>query len=258
MRIGLFGAHTGLAGPVGDAGVTAAVHDGSLDDAKDPGFGERLHELFSDLDQPRLFLLDLPVGPAIDRVIDAAYVMMEPGDVVIDTSPSYWCDSLRRYRRMRHRSLFYVDVALLGPSLPCDILASGDDKGVALARPLLERLAPRGGVVQAGSAGAAHFARTVRAGLAMAVAHAQSEARQLLEAYPAALDAAAVAERFWPAMPAATPDAAWLADDAIRLHAAIPLLAQAVMLELGQSLDCQQALEVPPRVGGFVHPDEIL
>ena len=136
MRVGLFGTYTGLAGAVGEAGVTVVVHDGSVEDAKDPGFGERLYELFADLDQPRLFLLDLPVGSAIDRVVDAVYVMMEPGDVVIDPSPSYWCDSLRRYRRMRHRSLFYVDVALLGLSPPYDILVSGDDKGVALARPL--------------------------------------------------------------------------------------------------------------------------
>ena len=203
-------------------------------------------------------MLDLPPGSAIDRLIDAAYVMMEPGDVVIDTSASYWGDTLRRYRRMRHRSLFYVDVALLDDSLPGDLLVSGDHNGVALTLPLLERLTPQGRLVQAGSAGAAHFARTVRAGLATAVAHALSEARQLLEAYPASLDASAITERFWPAMPAATPDAAWLLDDAIRLHAAIPLLAQGVMLEMGAALDMQQALEVPPRVGAFVHPDEIL
>ena len=61
-------------------------------------------------------MLDLPPGGAIDRVIDAAYVVMEPGDVVVDTSASYWGDTLRRYRRMRHRSCIYVDVALIDDS----------------------------------------------------------------------------------------------------------------------------------------------
>ena len=51
-------------------------------------------------------------------------------------------------------------------------------------------------------------------------------------------------------MPVPTPDAAWLLDDAIRLHAVIPLLAQGVMLEMGAALEMQRALEVPPRVGG--------
>ena len=43
---------------------------------------------------------------------------MEPGDVVIDVTPSYWGDTLRRFRRMRHRSLFYVDVALIRQTPP--------------------------------------------------------------------------------------------------------------------------------------------
>ena len=62
----------------------------------------------------------------------------------------------------------------------------------------------------------------------------------------------------WPSRGPASAAAAWLLDDAVRLHAVIPLLAQGVMLELGAALDDHRAVEVPPRVGGFVHPDEIL
>jgi 6-phosphogluconate dehydrogenase (decarboxylating) len=107
------------------------VQDGGVDDAEalaSPGgsLAERLVELIEHLDEPRLFVLDLPVGPTIDRLIDAAYVIMGPGDVVIDTSASYWCDTLRRYARMRHRSLFYIDVGLL----PGGILVSGTRKAL--------------------------------------------------------------------------------------------------------------------------------
>src|SRR5215217_2280442 len=110
MRIGLFGNHAGLARQISETGVEVVVHDGRVDDVRAPALpgsslAEQLVELFTDLDEPRLFVLDLPVGPAIDRLIDAAYVIMEPGDVVIDTSASYWCDTLRRFARMRHRSL---------------------------------------------------------------------------------------------------------------------------------------------------------
>ena len=52
--------------------------------------------------------------------------------------------------------------------------------------------------------------------------------------------------------------AAWLLDDAIRLEAAVPLLAQSIMLELGAALDDYRSAEADPRVGGFVHPDDIL
>ena len=38
---------------------------------------------------------------------------------------------------------------------------------------------------------------------------------------------------------------AWLLDDAVRLHAVIPLLAQGVMLEIGAALDDHRTVDVP-------------
>jgi 6-phosphogluconate dehydrogenase len=219
---------------------------------------ERYDAFIDLLEHPRLFLLDLPLGAALDRAIDAAYMFMEPGDVVLDPSGSYWCDTLRRYRRMRHRSLYYVDLGLIGPIPGATILAAGDERGVQLCLPLLERLAAPGGVVRAGGAGAAHYALMVRAGIATAVAHALSEARQLLEAYPNELAPDAVAARLWPVTTPPAPSAAWLLDDAIRLGVAVPLLAEGIMLELGAALDDHRSIEAAPRVGGFVHPDDIL
>ena len=254
MRIGLFGNHTGLAGRLSVAGVEVVVHGAS------PGGAVRtvegLEGFFEALNHPRLFPLALPAGAEVDRVIDESYVVMEPGDVVIDATPSYWGDTLRRFRRMRHRSVFYVDAALL-PERGAALLA-GDQRGTDLAMPLMERLTRPGGAVRAGEAGAAHFARMVHAGVAMAVEHAVSEARQLLEAYPNEADPEPVADLLWPGRDVASPAAAWLLEDAVRLHAVIPLLAQSVMLEMGAALDDHRAVEVPPRVGGFVHPDDIL
>ena len=148
MWIGLFGNHTGLAGRLSVAGVEVVVHGAS------PGGAvwtvDRLEGFFEALDHPRLFLLDLPAGAEVDRVIDESYVVMEPGDVVIDATPSYWGDTLRRFRRMRHRSIFYVDAALL-PERGAALLA-GDQRGTDLAMPLMERLTRPGGAVRAGEA----------------------------------------------------------------------------------------------------------
>jgi 6-phosphogluconate dehydrogenase len=254
MRIGLFGSHTGLAQRLSESGVEVVTHGAATE-----GLGrsiERLEGFFEALEHPRLFILDLPAGPEVDRVVDESYVAMEPGDVVIDATPSYWGDTLRRFRRMRHRSIFYVDMALLTDRGTA--LLAGDQRGTDLAMPLVERLVRRGGAIRAGEAGAAHFALMVYAGVAMAVEHAVSEARQLLEAYPNEADPGPIAGLLWPERDAASPAAAWLLEDAVRLHAAIPLLAQSVMLELGAALDDHRAVEVPARVGGFVHPDDIL
>lgn len=220
---------------------------------------EAYDAFFAGLEHPRLFLLDLPLGQAIDQVIDSAYAVMEPGDVMLDPSGSYWGDTLRRFRRMRHRSIFYVDLAFLGGGVTGPVLAAGDRRGVDLALPALERIVGAGQAVRAGGAAAAHYALMVREGLATSVAHAISEARQLLEAYPNDADAEEVGRHLWPAPPVEPNGrASWLLDDAVRLEAAVPLTAQSIMLELGAALDEHRSPPAAPRVGSFVHPDDIL
>lgn len=263
MRIGLIGNQTGSARQLVESGLEPIFHAAGTVNPGGLGHAalrqvERFAEFFEALEHPRFFLLDLPLGQSIDHVIDEAYVVMEPGDVVLDPTGSYWGDTLRRYRRMRHRSLYYVDLALVGEMPGGTVLAGGDERGVTLALPVLERLAATGAVIRAGGSGAAHFASTVHAGVANAVTHALSEARQLLEAYPNEPEAEALAAGLWPQAPAAGDSGAWLLDDAIRLQAAIPLLAQGVMLEMAAALEERRSFDVAPRVGGFVHPDDIL
>lgn len=263
MRIGLIGNQHGMAHVLGQAGFDIVCHtaetrnrhglDGSHVEVVDDHAA-----FFERLEHPRRFVLDLPVGSMIDATIDTAYVVMEPGDVVVDPSGSYWGDTLRRFRRMRHRSIYYVDVGLLGSLPDAVILAAGDPGGVDLAWPLLERLVPMERLVRAGGAGAAHFTVMVHDAVATSLTHALSEAHQLLEAYPHEPEVEAVLERFWPAFPPPSPRAAWLLDDAVRLEASIPHLALGVMLEVGHALDEQRSAEPAPRVGGFVHPDDIL
>jgi 6-phosphogluconate dehydrogenase len=256
MRIGILGQHSGLARRLAQAGlepVACVELDGVVEQIASV---DRLEGYFEALEHPRRFVLDLPAGAEVDRVIDRCYVVMEPGDVVLDPTPSYWGDTLRRFRRMRHRSLFYVDCALIDE--PATALAAGDERGVELAHAVLSRIVPPARVLRAGEAGAAHYALMVRAGVATAVAHALSEARQMLEAYPNDADPEGLMALLWPTAEPAAPSAAWLLDDAVRLHAVIPLLTQGVMLELGAALDDHRSVEVPPRVAGFVHPDDIL
>jgi hypothetical protein len=227
------------------------------------GAGTSPYQAVADrLDHPRLFLLDLEPGPEVDRLVDEAYTAMEPGDLVVDLTGSYWGDTLRRYRRMRHRSLFYLDAAAIdGPGTGPVLLVAGDARGVDLARPFLERLAAGAAarLLHAGEAGAAHYALMVHDAWRTALAHAASEVHQALEAFPNGTAS--------PELPGALtgalgdghgPRAAWLLDDAVRLEAATPLLAQAVMLEVATALDEFRASPPPARVGPFVHPDEIL
>ncbi|MCS6877593.1 MAG: NAD(P)-binding domain-containing protein [Geminicoccaceae bacterium] len=216
-----------------------------------------LAELVVRLSPPRFFLLDAPPD-RVDAVIDEASRAIEPGDVVLDCARSWWCDTLRRHRRLRHRALHHLDVAeARGPAGPL-LLVGGRPDAVALARPLLETLARPGRMVVAGGPGAAHWAGEVTAALATARARAESEARALLEAFPGGLDAEAVAAALGFGETAADGRAAWLPDDALRLQAPAPLLALAAMQRLEEALEELEDDPPPPRLGPFAWPREIL
>ena len=181
MRAGVIGGADRLVPRLQAAGIEPLVHS---PDGPAPGGAATVREypeFFEALEHPRAFLFDLDPGAEVDRLIDAAYVVMEPGDVVVDLSGSYWGDTLRRYRRMRHRSLFYVDAALVEDRGSATLLAAGDPRGLDIVTPLLARLA--GGedrLVRAGGSGAAHYALMVHDAWRTALTHAASEVHQAL------------------------------------------------------------------------------
>jgi 6-phosphogluconate dehydrogenase (decarboxylating) len=244
------------------AGLRPFVRTADLDAAGGTATGPietvgALVELVERLEPPRVFLLDARVEE-VDAVIDAASREIEPGDVVVDFSTSWWCDTLRRHRRLRHRALYHLDAAELDGPGGRVLLLGGDPRAVALARPVLELLFAPAPVLPAGGAGAAHWAAEVTAGLATARAQAESEARALLEAFPNGLAAGPVAEALGLGRVAADPRALWLPDDALRLQAPAPLLAQAAMLELAEALDSERERPPPARLGPFQWPGEVL
>lgn len=262
MQVALIGSTGAWLARVRASGLVAVVRRADLDPdgvADDPDL-LRVEDgtgFLEALEHPRRYLLAAP-SEALDAVIDEASRTMEPGDVVIDLSASWWCDTLRRFRRMRHRSLFYVDAAELDGPAGRVLLAAGDRRGVELALPVLEALARPGRALACGEAGAAHWAGEVAAGLAAARAQAASEARQLLEAFPSALDVTALDAALGLGGDRSDPRASWLPDDSLRLQAATPLLAQAAMLDLAEALEDGRAPAPPPRLGPFALPEEIL
>lgn len=260
MRIAVIGASGGLARRAAAAGleVCAFAPDAAAEQLDQAGI-ERVGawtDFFEALEPPRVYLLDLPLGPGTDEVLDQGSAVMEPGDVIVDPGGSWWCDSLRRWRRLRHRALWFVDAAEITGACGTLWLLGGDVRAVAIARPALERLAAPCPVQRIGSAGAAHYLRALQDGLEAALEQARSEAVQLAEAWPGEL-APELVRSLWPISAGPTGREAWLPDDAIRLEASIPLLALAAMLRAAERLEEHRSEPPPPRCGPFVLPDEL-
>lgn len=215
--------------------------------------------LARELARPRVVLLYIPAGAAIDEWLDALEGVLERGDIVVDGGNSYWGDSMRRGRRLEARGLSFIDLGtsggVEGARHGACFMAGGEREPVARLEPILRQLAVEGGFVHAGPIGAGHFTKLVHNGIEFGMLQAIGEGVALLEGYRERLDVAAVLEcwrhgsviRSWlvdlmsaayaeagglertPPYVEDTGEVSWLVDDALHMEVATPVIAQAVI-----------------------------
>jgi 6-phosphogluconate dehydrogenase len=208
---------------------------------------------------PRIALLYIPAGAAVDTILDKLSTVLEAGDIVADGGNSYWGDSIRRHARLRGREIHFVDIGTSG-GLPgarhgACFMVGGELEAVSRLEPLLKALATEGGYVHAGPPGAGHYVKLVHNGIEFGMLQAIAEGFDLLTHHHQPLEIGAVLEcwrhgsviRSWlvdllaeafaadPALakPSAyiedTGEVNWLVADALRMEVPVPVIAQSVM-----------------------------
>ncbi len=211
------------------------------------------------LDAPRVVLVLIPAGPAVDTVLDELADALEPGDILVDAGNSYWGDSIRRHRRLAERNRQFVDLGtsggLEGARHGACFMAGGERDAVARIEPMLIDLATEGGYVHAGPPGAGHFTKLVHNGIEFGMLQAIGEGVALLERYGDRLPVADVLRcwrfgsviRSWlidlmeasyrqnggldpiPSYVEDTGEVNWLVDDALHMEVPTPVIAQSVV-----------------------------
>jgi 6-phosphogluconate dehydrogenase len=243
-------------------GFTVAGYDPHADAAEMKKAGIRLADdlagLVKLLPQPRLVMLYIPAGAAVDETLDKLTGLLAPGDIVADGGNSYWGDSIRRYRRLQKAKLHFVDVGTSGgPRGARDgacFMVGGEAAPVGRIEPLLRKLAVEGGYVYAGKPGAGHFVKLVHNGIEFGMLQAIGEGIDLLTHYGEALPVADILAcwehgsviRSWlvelmeksyrekkldsvPSYVDDTGEVNWLVDDALNMEVAIPVITQSVL-----------------------------
>jgi 6-phosphogluconate dehydrogenase len=214
-------------------------------------------ELSRCLSRPRIVMLYVPAGPAVDEIIGELEIILSEGDVVIDGGNSYWGDSIRRHQRLRQGGLSLVDLGtsggVSGARFGACFMAGGEVEAISLVEPILRDLAVDGGWVHVGSPGAGHFAKLVHNGIEFGMLQAIGEGIDLLEHFHEELPIAEILRcwrhgsviRSWlidlmemayrdkeldvPSHVEDTGEVNWLVGDALRLEVPIPAIAVAVM-----------------------------
>jgi 6-phosphogluconate dehydrogenase len=240
--------------------VVGLSNGGASGDLKDAGLVD-IADLagFRQLQRPRVVLLYIPAGPAIDKILDQLQICLEAGDTIVDGGNSYWGDSIRRHDRLKAVGLDFVDLGtsggVSGAREGACFMAGGDDDVIAKIEALLRALAVEGGYVHAGPSGSGHFVKLVHNGIEFGMLQAIGEGFDLLTRFHQPLDLGGVLKcwqhgsviRSWlidllaeahatdPTMsrPSSyiedTGEVNWLVADALRMEAPIPVISQAVM-----------------------------
>lgn len=161
-------------------------------------------ELAEALDKPRMVMLMVKAGPAVDAVIADIKPYLEPGDILIDGGNSYFEDTARRTLELKQEGLLYLGAgvsggeegALWGPS----IMPGGEFMAWEAVQPIFEAAAAKAPdgepcVAYLGPKGAGHYVKMVHNGIEYGDMQLIAEAYDLLHR-GAGLSAAEIGDLF--------------------------------------------------------------
>jgi 6-phosphogluconate dehydrogenase len=145
-------------------------------------------ELVQQLEPPRVVLMMVTAGAAVDETIDHLAPSMKPGDILIDGGNSYFLDTVRRGKALEERGLRFIGTgvsggeegALNGPS----IMPGGEKEAYERVAPMLTKISAHVDgdpcCTYIGPGGAGHYVKMVHNGIEYADIQLIAEAYDLL------------------------------------------------------------------------------
>src|SRR5881409_2146419 len=179
------GSHRVVAGnrspePVQEAAKHGAVPSSSVE------------EMIKKMKPPRILWAMVPAGEATDHALDEFARYASPGDVLVDGGNSNFRDSMKRAEKYAAKGLRFLDIGVSGGIWGLEngycMMVGGPADAVAIAKPILDALAPPHGWAHFGKAGAGHFVKMVHNGIEYGMMQAYVEGFELLHASALELD----------------------------------------------------------------------
>jgi 6-phosphogluconate dehydrogenase len=152
------------------------------------------------LGAPRHVVISVPSGQATDDLIRQLAGILSPGDVIVDAGNSNFRDSQRRASELEAKGLDWLDMGVSGGIWGLQVgfcaMLGGKREVFDRFEPAVSDLAPAGGYLYCGPAGAGHYVKMVHNGIEYGIMQAYGEGFDILHASDYDLDLAAVA-RMW-------------------------------------------------------------
>jgi 6-phosphogluconate dehydrogenase len=179
------GGHRVVAGNRSPDPVREAVTHGAI-------ASRSIEDLVRQMKPPRVLWSMVPAGEPTDHTLDEFAHHASPSDVLVDGANSYFRDSMRRAEKYTAAGFRFLDVGVSGGIWGLEngfcMMVGGPPDAVAIAKPVLDTLAPPNGWAHFGKSGAGHFVKMVHNGVEYGMMQAYGEGFELLHASEFALD----------------------------------------------------------------------
>jgi 6-phosphogluconate dehydrogenase len=155
-------------------------------------------ELVSKLEKPRAVWIMVPAGDATEAQVAELMEHLEPGDTIIDGGNTNFHDDQRRHAALAEKGVNYVDAGtsggVWGLQVGYCLMVGGDEAAVKPLEPIFLSLAPAGGYLHVGGAGAGHYVKMVHNGIEYGLMQSYAEGFEILHASSYPLDLAGIAD----------------------------------------------------------------
>ena len=155
-------------------------------------------ELVSMLEKPRAVWIMVPAGDATEAQIEELMEHLEPGDTIIDGGNTNFHDDQRRHVELAQRGVHYIDAGtsggIWGLQVGYCLMVGGDEEAVKPLEPIFLSLAPDGGYLHVGGAGAGHYVKMVHNGIEYGLMQAYAEGFEIMHASSYPLDLGAISD----------------------------------------------------------------
>ncbi|MGH9000043.1 MAG: phosphogluconate dehydrogenase (NAD(+)-dependent, decarboxylating) [Acidimicrobiia bacterium] len=233
-----------------------------------------LAQLVEALPKPALVWVMVPAGDPTRATIAELGRLCSAGDLVIDGGNSNHRESQARASELAEGGIGFCDVGVSGGVWGLEngygLMVGGTADAFAVARPILDALAPDGGgLAHVGPAGAGHFTKMVHNGIEYGLMQAYAEGYELLRASELGIDVEGAVEawrygtviRSWlldllSLALAEDPDLAgirgwaddsgegrWAVEEAVRLAVPLPVISSALFARFASRQEDSPAMK---------------
>ena len=147
---------------------------------------------------PRVVWLMVPAGDATEATMNEFAALLSEGDTIVDGGNANFKDSKRRHALLAAQGIRFVDAGISGGVWGLEngygTMVGGDDAAVLPLEPIFRTLAPQGGYIHCGPAGAGHYTKMIHNGIEYGLMQAYAEGFEIMHASEYALDLEAVAK----------------------------------------------------------------